>query len=147
MLTFFNLTFGINFSEIFIKILMFSLFQHASCKIAATLFKPAAVNSLWPSDVVYHRCGSTLAQVLVYCLVATWTDADLASNVFCGIHFSVVPWNFSSLDQYKAPNLHPQKWRWAPFPPQIQKSAPTPSNVLPSFEGQDKLSSERTGPR
>ena len=44
-------------------------------------------NILWPCyDIWQHRYGSTLAQVMAWCQTITWTNVDLSSKVFCGIH-------------------------------------------------------------
>ena len=54
------------------------------------------LNSLWPSDAIWwHKSGSTLAQVMAYCLTApshTGTNVDLSSIRLCGIHLSALWW-------------------------------------------------------
>ena len=48
------------------------------------------INSMWPCDITWwHRSGSTLAQVMACCLMATshyLNQCWLIINEFCGIH-------------------------------------------------------------
>ena len=52
-----------------------------------------SVNSLWPSDDIWHhRSGSLLAQVMAWCQAITWTSVEWLSSG----HLSKTSWNFSS---------------------------------------------------
>ena len=51
--------------------------------------KTDTINSFWPSDVIWrHISGSTLAQVMAWCL--TWTNVDLPSVKSNNIHIRAI---------------------------------------------------------
>ena len=63
------------------------------------------LNSLWPGDAIWrHRSGSTLAQVMACCLMAPghyWTNVDLSSVRYRGIHLGVVSLQWPNISVIK----------------------------------------------
>ena len=63
-------------------------FENVVCKTSAILFQPQCINSLWPNDpMLWHRSGSTLAQVMAWCHPAPSHYLD-----WCWLTINKVQW-------------------------------------------------------
>ena len=61
-----------------------------------SLKKSNPIQSLWPCDTIWwHRSGSTLSQVMAFCLTAlqaiTWTNVYSSSKLIFGLHLRAMP--------------------------------------------------------
>ena len=55
------------------------------------------LNSLCPNDTQWHRCGSTLTQVMACCLIVPSPNVDFSLVRFCGIHLRAISQGVSKL--------------------------------------------------
>ena len=71
-----------------------SLRFHFNCQYGLMNF--VWINSLWPGDAPQRqRCGSTLAQEMVWCLTS---NVDISSTRFCGIHVRLISWKIKEFN-------------------------------------------------
>ena len=90
---------GINFNEIAIKIHAFS-FKNIHLKMASGKWHPFCLclnvlTHLWPTDAIWrHRSGSTLVQVMAWCLMATSHYLNQCWLILNEVLWQSLPWGW-----------------------------------------------------